>query len=226
MKLYLSSYRLGDNASELGCLVSGKKRIGVIRNALDFSHDQERLREGRDREFYELRNLGLVPEEIDLRKYFHAKDDLRGIVGQVDALWVVGGNSFILRRAMQQSGLDALLLEKVQDEQFVYAGYSAGICVVTPTLKGIHLVDDPVVIPEGYSKQIIWDGLSLVPFCIAPHYRSDHPESELVEKSVEFFIDNKIPFIALHDGEVIIEDLKKQPNMAPQRTPTGGVTEL
>ena len=127
---------------------------------------------------------------------------------QLDGLWVVGGNTFILRRAMQQSGLDSILLKR-QGAQFVYAGYSAGICVMTPTLKGIHLVDDPTIIPEGYSEEIVWDGLNLVPFCIAPHYRSDHPESKLIEKSVAFFIENKIPFIALRDGEVYIRDLSK-----------------
>lgn len=211
MKLYLSSYRLEYNSSDLGPLVSGQKHVGVIRNALDFSKEQERLREGREREFHELRKRGLLPDEIDLRDYFDAPDDLREVVGQVDALWVVGGNTFILRRAFQQSGLDTIILEKVQDEEFVYAGYSAGICVLTPTLKGIDLVDDPEVTPEGYSKQIIWDGLSLVPFCFAPHYRSNHPETELVEKSVEFFIENKIPFIALHDGEVYIKDLNDPP---------------
>ena len=115
---------------------------------------------------------------------------------------------------MRQSGLDALVLEKVQDERFVYAGYSAGICVLTPTLKGTDLIDDPTVIPDGYPEQIIWDGLSLVPFCFAPHYRSDHPESELTEKSVEYFIDRKIPFVALRDGEFYIEDLKKQRTLA------------
>ncbi len=216
VKLYLSSYRLGDHGADLGRLVSGRKRIGVIRNALDFSNDHQRLREGRDREFNDLGGLGLFPEEIDLRDYFHAQQDLRDTVSQFDALWVVGGNTFVLRRAMQQSGLDALVLEKVKDEQFVYAGYSAGICVLTPTLKGIDLLDDPTVIPDGYLEQMIWDGLSLVPFCFAPHYRSDHPESELTEKSVEYFIDRKIPFVALHDGEVYIKDLKKR------RTPADG----
>jgi dipeptidase E len=107
---------------------------------------------------------------------------------------------------MRQSGLDAILLEKVQDQQFVYAGYSAGACVVTPTLRGIHLVDYTDVVPEGYAEEIIWDGLGLVPFSIAPHYRSDHPESELIERSVAYFIDHKIPFIALRDGEVYIQD--------------------
>jgi len=42
--------------------------------------------------------------------------------------------------------------------------------------------------PDGYSCEIIWAGLGLIPFCIAPHYRSDHPESALIDKSVEYFI--------------------------------------
>ena len=36
------------------------------------------------------------------------------------------------------------------------------------------------------------------------------------EKSVAFFIDNKIPFIALHDGEVYIGDTKEMPNKTLQ----------
>ena len=206
MKLYLSSFGLGDNASELGGLVTGGKRIGVIRNSLDFSDDQARLDAGRDREFRELSELGLIPEEIDLRAYFRPQDDLGDVVGQFDALWVVGGNTFLLRRAMKHSGLDAILLDKTKDERFVYAGYSAGSCVLAPTLRGIHLVDDSEEIAEGYSKEIVWDGLGLVPFCIAPHYKSDHPESEMIEKAVEYFIENKMPFIALHDGEVYTGD--------------------
>ena len=202
MKLYLSSDGLGENPNCLGNLVSGRKRIGVIRNSLDFSNDQERLDAGRDREFHELRETGLIPEEIDLREYFDAQDDLQGVVDQLDALWVVGGNTFVLRRAMRQSGFDSVLLDRAEDTQFVYAGYSAGSCVLSPTLRGIHLVDDSEEVPDGYSKEVIWDGLGLVPFCIAPHYRSDHPESDRIEKAVEYFIENKMLFIALHDGDV------------------------
>lgn len=208
MKVYLASYQLENNRRELGSLVSGKKRIGVIRNALDYSNDTERLKRGRDREFYELKNQGLHPEEIDLRTYFGAQNDLYETINQFDAVWIVGGNTFILRRAMHQSGLDKVLIEKMQEEQFVYAGYSAGACVGTPTLKGIHLVDDPELVPTGYESEIIWPGLSLVPFSIAPHYKSDHPESVLIDQTVAYFIEKKIPFITLRDGEVYIGDLK------------------
>jgi dipeptidase E len=209
MKLYLSSYRLGNRTAELEQMVVGRKRMGVVRNALDFSTDKARLNEGREREFDALRQVGLHPDEIDLRDYFGSPANLRKVVEQYDGLWVVGGNSFVLRRAIQQSGLDNILLERVGDRQFVYAGYSAGVCVVTPTLKGIHLVDPPEVLPEGYNSGVVWDGLGLVPFSIAPHYRSDHPESPMIETVVTFFIGNRMPFIALRDGEVHIEDIRK-----------------
>lgn len=203
MKFYLSSYQLGSNAFELGKLVTGKRRIGVIRNALDFSNDIKRLHEGKEEEFSALSNLNLIPVEIDLRKYFKdGKDDLRQLVESLDGLWVVGGNAFILRRAMRQSGLDSIILSLSINSEFVYAGYSAGVCVMTQTLKGIHLIDDPEVIPKGYDTNILWEGLGVIPFSIVPHYKSDHPESALVDNVVEFLIDNKLPFIALRDGEV------------------------
>jgi len=39
---------------------------------------------------------------------------------------------------------------------------------------------------------------------IVPHYRSSHFESEEMEKVVQYMIENKVLFIALKDGEVII----------------------
>ena len=52
----------------------------------------------------------------------------------------------------------------------------------------------------------MWEGLALYPFCIAPHFRSDHPETKLIDQSVEYFIEKKIPFVALRDGEAITFD--------------------
>lgn len=221
MKLYLSSYRIGDHGSLLASLVGGHRRMAVIRNALDFSDDQERLRSGREREFQALRELGLSPSEVDLRDYFGASDRLTGIIDQFDGVWVVGGNVFILRRAMRLSGLDMILRKRIRDPRFVYAGYSAGACVLAPTLEGIHLADEPSRVPDGYSPEIPWEGLQFLPFCIAPHYRSDHPESEMIERSVEYFLERQIPFIALRDGEVYIADLRELPNEGLRRIIAG-----
>ena len=204
MKLYLSSYRLGNHADFLSANVLGKKRIAVISNALDFSQDLDRLEQSKQKEFTALESIGFTPIELDLRNFFGKKDELLETVLTLDAVWVVGGNTFILRRAMYQSGFDEIITDLKGNDNFVYAGYSAGICVLSPTLRGIHLTDDPDYIPALYDKCIIWEGLKFVPFCFAPHYRSNHFESEAIEKSVEYYIENKIPFIALKDGEEYI----------------------
>ena len=88
---------------------------------------------------------------------------------------------------MALSGLDTILRERVEDDSFTYAGYSAGACVLSPTLKGIHLADEPEMTPLGYTGEVLWDGLGLIPFCVAPHYRSDHPESPLIEERCGVF---------------------------------------
>ncbi len=53
-------------------MVGRAKRVGVVPNALDFSPDTHRLEKGRTREFTDLREIGLVPEALDLRAYFGA----------------------------------------------------------------------------------------------------------------------------------------------------------
>jgi dipeptidase E len=219
MKLYLSSYRLGRNASDLQLLVKGHRRIGVISNALDFLTDASRLREKQEQEFSDLEAIDLTPVAINLRDYFDSPDALRSVVAQLNGLWVVGGHSFLLNYAMRKSGLSDILCRKIVDEEFVYAGYSAGICVLTPTLEGIHILDKPEVKASGYPNQLPWEGLGIVPFCIAPHWRSDHRDSPLIEKSVEYFIHHKMPFIALRDGEVYTASINEMPDKALQRTP-------
>ena len=205
MKLYLSSYRLGNNPEKLVELLSDNKKIAVIANAMDFADDSQR-EEKVGESVMELKNLGLSPEEMDLRGYFGKQKELSKKLNNYDAVYVRGGNTFILRRAMLQSGFDKLIKEENKDPNFVYAGYSAGICILSPTLHGLELIDDPNIVPDGYNKEIIRDGLSIIDFSIAPHYKSDHPESRMVEKEVEYFIKHKIPFKTLHDGEVIIKD--------------------
>ena len=144
MRLYASSFRLGSEPEKLRALFAGPSRVGVITNALDFSTDLSRRQHALQRECRDLASLGLVPEEIDLRNYFGRREALDDRLTRCDGVWVVGGNAFILRRAMRYSGLDELLQQRrVGPAAFVYAGYSAGACVLSPTLKGIHLVDAP-----------------------------------------------------------------------------------
>ena len=204
MTLYLSPYRFGDSAGQLRHLVGPPRRALVIANALDFSTDLVRKEARVEAEIAQLKDLGFAASQLDLRRFFRDPGSLDKRFQGVGLIWTLGGNSFLLRRAMRQSGLDLLLTAWRDDAGIVYGGYSAGAVVATPTLRGIHLVDPPDALAEGYPPEIIWDGLALVPYSIAPHYDSPNPESKLMEGVIEYFREHRMPFKALRDGEVII----------------------
>lgn len=203
MKLYLSSYRLGDNPKKLTKLFITNKKAAVIANAMDFLEKPER-KKSVQQEINDLTKLGITAEELDLRDYFGNSKDLNNKLNSYGFIWVRGGNVFILRRAMAQSGFDKLLKKKNKDPDFIYAGYSAGICVISPTLHGFELMDNPYRIPKKYESNVIWEGIGIIDFFVVPHFRSNHPESFAVEKVVEYFTQKRMPFKTLRDGEVII----------------------
>lgn len=205
MRLYLSSFGLGNRPEELQALLRGGTRAAVVLNAKDAS-SQEGRQASLEREIEALARLGLQPEELDLRNYFGRADELRALLQGFDLVWVRGGNTFVLRRALRQSGADEVLPELLREDEIVYGGFSAAVAVLTPSLEGIELVDDPSAVPEGYEPAVVWEGLGVLPYAVAPHYRSDHPESESVERLVQYFIDHHILFRALRDGEAIVLD--------------------
>lgn len=209
MKLYLSSYKIGDEGQKLAEMVSGEKRIALISNALDCYSDLERRKKSEQEEIDELTSLGLKPELVDLREYFGKKDELQSKLESFNAVWVRGGNVFVLRVAMDKSGFDEIIQEKVKDKNFVYAGYSAGPCLLSKSLKGFEIVDDINALQDAYpGESIIWDGLGLIDFVFVPHYKSDHPESPSIDKEVEFLEKNDIKFKTFSDGEVYISEIK------------------
>jgi dipeptidase E len=207
MKLYLSSYRLGRHPGVMVNPRAPSAKVAVIQNARDCWTDPITRQSVLDRECADLSALGLEPIELDLRRFFGKPESLEREIATFGYCWVCGGNTFVLRRAFHLSGFDGILRELAkQEDRLTYGGYSAGTCVMTPTLKGIHLVDEPASNPAGYSGPVMWEGLALYPFCIAPHFHSDHPETKLIDQSVEYFIEKKLPFVALHDGEAIVFD--------------------
>ncbi len=203
MRLYLSSFRMGNQPQELLPLVSGGKRVAVIANAIDV-YDQRARAEGVALEGDNLRKLRFDAEEIDLRQYFGRSHELAQTLAQFNLLWVRGGNAFVLRRAFKLSGFDDLLKQLLAHDAVAYGGYSAGVCILSPSLHGIELVDDPSHVPDGYEADILWEGLGILSYMVAPHYRSDHPESAAIEQVVQYYIDRHILFEALRDGEALV----------------------
>lgn len=208
MKLFLSSYHVGNCANRLRELVGSNRKALIIPNAGDLwdAYRQNNF----PQILADLKKLGTDAEELDLRSYFGNADRLKNVVSRAGLLWVTGGNTFVLRRAMKESGLDLLLPEILRNSDCVYGGFSAGACVTSPSLKGIHLADEPEAVPEDYpTKEVIWNGLGLVDFYIVPHYRSKHSESAMMESVVASYQGGNLPFYTLSDGEALVVDGKK-----------------
>lgn len=206
MRLYLSSERLGERAGALLAMLRGP-RVAIIANGYDGASAM--ARELYRTEVYdpvaEFQSLGLGPDYLDLRAYFGASDDLRGRLSAFDLVWVMGGNSFVLRRTMRQSGFDSVIRELLEADGIAYGGYAAGAVVAGPSLRGLELMDDPWELPDGYDEPLIWHGLGLTPFAIVPHYRSRHPEAASAEKVVSYMRARRTRFRTISDGEVIVQ---------------------
>jgi dipeptidase E len=213
MRLFLSSYGVGNQPERLVDLLGDNKRVAVITNASDY-HPEEGILERLEKDRMFFQDLGLHVDRLDLRNYFYDNAGLREKLLEYGLIWVRGGNAFVLRRAMAQSGFDTIITELLKSDSLAYGGYSAGTCVLSPTLKGVELCDDPEVAPVGYQEEVLWDGLNLIGFSIAPHYKSDHPETEMIDRVVEYFEHNHLPYEALHDGEAIVIDGNKQEKLA------------
>jgi len=129
VKLFLSSYHLGNHGGELVRLAGPGASALVVNNALDFLPEDARshIRDG----IVELETLGVQARELDLRHYVGHADALYRELSGSHLVWVRGGNSFILRRAMLASGFDAAARPLIESEWLVYGGYSAG-AVVAP----------------------------------------------------------------------------------------------
>lgn len=197
MRLYLSSHRLGEAPGELVALMRGRTRIGVIANAAD--HLEPGKRESRlQREQMDLEDLGLEADEVDLRQHFDDRDrrppDLEGY----DALWVLGGDVIALRTAFHASGADAVITGRLREDSLVYAGYSAGACILGPrdALAGASFRGR---LP-GYPVEPVSTGLGILPFAIVPHYEGD------AGGLAGDYVNRHIPFIALRDGQAVVMD--------------------
>lgn len=204
MRLYLSSFDLGEQPEALVALVGSARRAAIVVNALD--HRPEGRAVWLKKQTDKLVGLGFSVVELDLRDYFGGSDKLGALLNDVDVVWINGGNAFILRRAMKQSGFDLLIKSALARDEIVYAGFSAAAVIASDSLRGLEIIDNPEEIPAGYDREIVWDGLGFVPFAVAVHFKSDHPESESVDREIAFYEMSGIPYRTLRDGEALVID--------------------
>ena len=181
--------------------------MAIITNALDAIPLEDQIVFAQNRfdavEYFS--EFGFDPSLVDLRHYFGREAALRKLLSRYGVVWALGGNSFLLRKAMHLSGFDAVIRELLDTNQIVYSGWSAGACVAGTTLKGINLMDAPEQTAQAYPDcDIIWEGLHLVPYVVVPHCDSDHPEALMANKASRWLVENKVDHVTLRDGEVIV----------------------
>ncbi|MEY9871232.1 dipeptidase E [Streptacidiphilus sp. MAP12-33] len=208
MRLYLSSFRIGSHPDRLLELLGSEAgRIAVIANAMDTAPADVR-RAGVERETDALTELGLSPQELDLRDFFdRPADHFAHALADFPAVWVRGGNAFMLRYAMSRSGADTALTSRVREDTLVYAGYSAGPCVLAPSLHGLELCDFPDDVTKTWGAEPLWDGLGILPHAFVPHVDSPgHFETEACGRVAAHYRSTDTPHRTLRDGQVLVVD--------------------
>ena len=90
----------------------------------------------------------------------------------------------------------------------MYAGYSAGICVLAKDMHGLEKCDAPDINPYGIDT--MWNGLGYFDYIFLPHCKSNHKETELIDACVEYCDKHNIKYKTLRDGEVFVQQTEKE----------------
>jgi dipeptidase E len=196
---------MGDHPEHLVALAgAGNRRAVVIANAMDDAPLAVR-RASVGMELAALADLGFDAVELDLRDYFGQGQRVREELAGVSVAWLRGGNVFMLRHALHRCGADTVFRELLAGDELVYAGYSAGPCVLSPSLRGLELVDDADAVTRAYGCAPMWDGLAVLAEAFVPHYRSpEHPETAAIERVVARYRADGVAHRTLRDGQVLL----------------------
>ncbi len=116
-----------------------------------------------------------------------------------DAIFVGGGNTFRLLKALHELGLVEEIRRRVQ-QGMIYMGASAGSNVACPTIRTTN--DMPIVEPPTLRA------LNLFPWQINPHYMDADPDSRHMgetreERLLQFLEENEGPVIGLREGAML-----------------------
>jgi dipeptidase E len=126
----------------------------------------------------------------------HSASDPAKAIGETDAIFVGGGNTFRLLKALQDLELIEPIRRRVRAGA-PYVGSSAGSNVAGPTIRTTK--DMPIVQPRSF------ESLGLVPFQVSPHFQDPDPNSTHMgetqeERILQFLEENETPVLGMREG--------------------------
>lgn len=146
-------------------------------------------------EYTDVAKKGFAKINIGVKGIHQFNDPVKAMQN-AKAIFVGGGNTFLLVKILYDNNLISVIKEVVKNGT-PYFGTSAGSNITGRTMQTTN--DMPIVFPPSFNT------LDLIPFNINPHYIDPDPESthkgETREtRIIEYLVYNQIPVLGLRES--------------------------